>query len=70
VIRVAELEEVVDLSLVQPYVVSHERVVYLNARPQAPQHAVKCFRPAGACPECGRKLLDAIFHFCSLGCKV
>ena len=66
----AELEEVADMSLVQPYVVNHERVMYVNPRPQAPQHAIMCFSPAGACLICGRKLVDEIFRFCSLGCKV
>ncbi|XP_020166699.1 protein RGF1 INDUCIBLE TRANSCRIPTION FACTOR 1-like [Aegilops tauschii subsp. strangulata] len=70
VIRVAELEEVADMSLVQPYVVNHERVMYLNPRPQAPQHAIMCFSPAGAYLMCGRKLVDEIFRFCSLGCKL
>ena len=70
VIRVAELEEVADMSLVQTYVVHQDKVVYLNPRPQAPQQAVKCSGSGGACLVCGRKLVDAIFSFCSLGCKV
>ncbi|XBI59177.1 hypothetical protein VPH35_040296 [Triticum aestivum] len=70
VIWVAELDEVADMSLVQPYVVNHERVVYLNPRSQAPQHAVKCFRPAGECLVCDRKLVKPIFRFCSISCKL
>ena len=66
----AELDEVADMSLVQPYVVNHERVVYLNPRSQAPQHAVKCFRPASECLVCDRKLVKPIFRFCSISCKV
>ena len=42
----------------------------VNPRPQAPERAIMCFSPAGACLMCGRKLVDEIFRFCSLGCKV
>ena len=70
VIRVAELKAVADISLVQTYVINYDRVVFLNRRPQAPQHGVKCVGPAGACRECGRGLVDANFRFCSLSCKV
>ncbi|KAI4978323.1 hypothetical protein ZWY2020_014877 [Hordeum vulgare] len=70
VIRVAELKAVADVSLVQTYVINYDRVVFLNRRPQAPQHGVKCVGPAGACRECGRGLVDANFRFCSLGCKL
>ncbi|KAE8775851.1 hypothetical protein D1007_51566 [Hordeum vulgare] len=69
VIRVGELEEVADISLVQPYVVNHDRAVYLNPRPQALQQAVKYFGPAGECLVCGRRLVEANFRYCSLGCK-
>ena len=68
-IRVAELHEVTDMSLVQPYVVNHERVVYLNPRSQAPQHAVKCFWPAGESLVCDRKLVEPIFRFCSISMR-
>ncbi|XBI59175.1 hypothetical protein VPH35_040294 [Triticum aestivum] len=70
VTRVAELDEVADMSLVQPYVVNHERVVYLNPRSKAPQHAVKCFRPAGECLVCDRKVVEPIFRFCSISYKL
>ncbi|VAI45076.1 hypothetical protein VPH35_104302 [Triticum aestivum] len=70
VIRVAELKAVADISLVQTYVINYDRVVFLNRRPQAPQHGVKCVGPAGACRECGRGLVDANFRFCSLSCKL
>lgn len=70
VIRVAELKAVADVSLVQTYVINYDRVVFLNRRPQAPQHGIKCVGPAGACRECGRGLVDANFRFCSLSCKV
>ena len=70
VIRVAELKTVADISQVQTYVINADRVVFLNPRPRAPQHFIKCVGAAGACEECGRGLVDAAFRFCSLGCKV
>jgi hypothetical protein len=70
VIRVAELKALADVSLVQTYVINADKVMFLNPRPRAPQHFSKCVGAAGACEECGRGLVDAVFRFCSLGCKV
>ncbi|KQJ93918.1 uncharacterized protein LOC100830521 [Brachypodium distachyon] len=70
VIRVAEAEEVADVSLVQTYVINADRVVFLNPRPTAPGHGSKCVGAAGTCLECPRALIDAAFCFCSLGCKL
>ncbi|KQJ93802.1 hypothetical protein BRADI_3g06820v3 [Brachypodium distachyon] len=70
VVRVVELETVVDISLVQTYVINGDKVVFLNARPMALGHGTKCVGPAGTCLECGRALIDATFQFCSLGCKI
>ncbi|XP_051197023.1 protein RGF1 INDUCIBLE TRANSCRIPTION FACTOR 1-like [Lolium perenne] len=70
VIRVAELKALADVSLVQTYIINADKVMFLNPRPRAPQHFSKCVGAAGACEECGRGLVDAVFRFCSLGCKL
>ncbi|CAN0908074.1 Protein RGF1 INDUCIBLE TRANSCRIPTION FACTOR 1 [Linum grandiflorum] len=61
----AAMENLLELSGVQPYVINSAQVVFLNERPRmvcgkAVQHL---------CEICGRSLLDDC-RFCSLGCKV
>ncbi|KAL6888825.1 hypothetical protein ACP4OV_009851 [Aristida adscensionis] len=66
VVRVSELGRLLNVSMVQTYIVNGERVVFLNPRP-ATGHG-KPF--AGRCQTCERGIQDVNCCFCSLGCKV
>ncbi|KAL6897874.1 hypothetical protein ACP4OV_006833 [Aristida adscensionis] len=65
VVRVSEVEDILDISDIQTYVINSARVVFLNERPVC--------KPTSSsshyCKTCGRGLIEA-FRFCSLGCNL
>ncbi|CAN0908075.1 Protein RGF1 INDUCIBLE TRANSCRIPTION FACTOR 1 [Linum grandiflorum] len=73
VVRMAAMENLLELSGVQPYVINSAQVVFLNERPTKNGGAVGGMVCGKAvqhlCEICGRSLLDDC-RFCSLGCKV
>ncbi|KAL6888824.1 hypothetical protein ACP4OV_009850 [Aristida adscensionis] len=66
VVRVSDLARLLDVSLVQTYIVNGERVVFLNPRPVT-GHGKPA---AGRCHTCERGIQNVNCRFCSLGCKV
>ncbi|KAK1556867.1 hypothetical protein Q3G72_013676 [Acer saccharum] len=65
VVRLGDLEKLIDCSYIQPYTINHAKVIFLNQRPQSRS----CKGSANICFTCDRILQDS-FHYCSLSCKV
>ncbi|KAJ7564339.1 hypothetical protein O6H91_02G013600 [Diphasiastrum complanatum] len=64
VIRLQDIQKLIDCSQVQTYIINSARVVFLNQRPQP--------RPSklgNACETCDRSLQD-LYRYCSVACKV
>ncbi|CAA6670214.1 unnamed protein product [Spirodela intermedia] len=65
VVRLEDLEKLIDCSNVQPYTINSSKVVFIKKRPQSRQ-----FKGSGNfCSSCDRCLQEPYLH-CSLGCKV
>ncbi|KAL6873492.1 hypothetical protein ACP4OV_013574 [Aristida adscensionis] len=65
VVRLEDLERLIDCSFVQPYTINSAKVIFLKPRPQS-----RPFKGSGnICLTCDR-ILQEPFHFCCLSCKV
>ncbi|KGN60754.1 uncharacterized protein LOC101202757 [Cucumis sativus] len=65
VVRLEDLQKLIDCSNVQPYTINSAKVVFIKKRPQNRQ-----FKGSGNfCTSCDRSLQEPYVH-CSLGCKV
>ncbi|KAI3929801.1 hypothetical protein MKX01_025969 [Papaver californicum] len=65
VVRLEDLEKLIDCSSVQSYTINSSKVVFIKKRPQSRQ-----FKGSGNfCTSCDRSLQEPFVH-CSLGCKV
>ncbi|KAK1612621.1 hypothetical protein QYE76_036294 [Lolium multiflorum] len=65
VVRLGDLDKLIDCSFVQPYTINSAKVIFLKPRPQS-----RPFKGSGnICLTCDR-ILQEPFHFCCLSCKV
>ncbi|XP_047320694.1 protein RGF1 INDUCIBLE TRANSCRIPTION FACTOR 1-like [Impatiens glandulifera] len=65
VVRLEDLEKLIDCSNVQAYTINSSKVIFIKKRPQNRQ-----FKGCGNyCTSCDRSLQEPYIH-CSLGCKV
>ncbi|KAL5207295.1 hypothetical protein ABZP36_031730 [Zizania latifolia] len=67
VVRLGDLQKLIDCSYVQPYTINGAKVIFLKPRPQPPSRPLKS--SGNVCLTCGR-ILQEPFHFCCLSCKV
>ncbi|GMH04587.1 hypothetical protein Nepgr_006427 [Nepenthes gracilis] len=65
VIRLEDLEKLIDCSNVQAYTINSSKVIFIKKRPQNRQFKGS----ANYCTSCDRSLQEPYIH-CSLGCKV
>ncbi|KAE7995908.1 hypothetical protein FH972_000668 [Carpinus fangiana] len=65
VVRLGDLEKLIDCSSIQPYTINSAKVIFLNQRPQSRSSKGS----ANICFTCDR-ILQEPFNFCSLSCKV
>uniref|UniRef100_A0A0E0ACZ0 B box-type domain-containing protein n=1 Tax=Oryza glumipatula TaxID=40148 RepID=A0A0E0ACZ0_9ORYZ len=64
VVRLDDLDKLIDCSFVQPYTINSAKVIFLKPRPQS-----RPFKGSGnICLTCDR-ILQEPFHFCCLSCK-
>ncbi|KAK2437702.1 hypothetical protein P8452_33581 [Trifolium repens] len=69
VVRLGDLEKLIDCSNIQPYTINGAKVVFLNERVQSRSCKGSSSSNANSCCFCDR-ILQEPFHFCSLSCKV
>ncbi|XP_073158294.1 protein RGF1 INDUCIBLE TRANSCRIPTION FACTOR 1 [Henckelia pumila] len=70
VIRLDDLEKLIDCSCIQPYTINSAKVIFLNQRAQSRSSSCKQLNGSGnTCFTCDR-ILQHPFNFCSLSCKV
>ncbi|XP_049347415.1 protein RGF1 INDUCIBLE TRANSCRIPTION FACTOR 1-like [Solanum verrucosum] len=64
VVRLEDIENLIDCSNIQAYTINNAKVVFIKKRPQNRQ-----FKGGNYCTSCDRSLQEPFIH-CSLGCKV
>ncbi|KAK4440363.1 hypothetical protein Salat_0371200 [Sesamum alatum] len=69
VIRLEDLEKLIDCSYIQPYTINSAKVIFLNERAQSRSNCNNKASSGNTCFTCDRILQDP-FNFCSLSCKV
>ncbi|KZV22159.1 hypothetical protein F511_33789 [Dorcoceras hygrometricum] len=70
VIRLEDIEKLIDCSCIQPYTINSAKVIFLNQRAQSRSSSCKQLSGSGnTCFTCDR-ILQYPFNFCSLSCKV
>ncbi|KAL3644741.1 hypothetical protein CASFOL_009921 [Castilleja foliolosa] len=71
VVRLHDIEQHLDCSLIQAYKINGEKAVHLNPRPQLKDPKNSKAKIGGTCCEaCGRHIQDLPNRFCSIACKV